>query len=235
MDVLSANKQAKSIIKRSKNLMALSDYEGAINELYHILELEDVDIEILRDMYEFLADLIDQSGGFGVINAVALLINGHLFEDPFIDMNVSKALQLMESFSDTIPITALMNSRDRVLQWCVTNTGEFDRVSLNKIANELGIDIPTVEKIVSNAVFDGDLIGEYDSIKKELVCLPFEKEKRQLKCIICHQMIMFDDPELVRCKFCNYAAHREHIMEWVKAAGDKCPRCMSKLELEDGI
>ena len=235
MDALSANKQAKSIIKRSKNLMALDDYEGAINELYYILELQDVDIEIIRDMYEFLAALIDQSSGLGVINAIALLINGHLFEDPFVDMNVSKALQLMESYSTQIPITALMNSRDRVLQWCVTNTKEFDRITLANLANELDIDETTVEKIISNAVFDGDLIGEYDEIKKELVCLPFEEEKRQLKCIICHQMIMFDDPELVRCKFCNSAAHREHIMEWVKAAGDKCPRCMSKLELEEGI
>ncbi len=233
--MISANKQAKTIINKSKNRLEMSDYEGAINELYYILELEDVDIEIIRDMYEYLADLIDKSGGIGVINAVALLLNGHLFEDPFVDMNVSKALQLMESFSEKVPVTALMNSRGRILQWCVTNTGEFDRVSLEKIANELDIDLATVQKIISNAVFDGDLIGEYDSLKKELVCLPFEKEKRELKCIICHQMVMFDDPELVRCKFCNSAAHREHIMEWVKAAGDKCPRCMSKLELHEGI
>ena len=152
-----------------------------------------------------------------------------------IDMNVSKALQAMERYSTQVPITALMNSRDRVLHWCVTNTGEFDRVAIIDIANDLGIDITTVEKILQNATFDGDLVGEYDDIKKELVCLPFEEEKRQLKCVICHQMVMFDDPELVRCKFCKTAAHRSHIMEWVKAAGEKCPRCMSKLELQEGI
>ncbi|MHA1379932.1 MAG: PCI domain-containing protein [Candidatus Helarchaeota archaeon] len=235
MDILSTNKKAKAIIRKSKEIMTASDYEGAINELYYILELEDVDIEIIRDMYEYLAELIEKSGGIGVINAVALLINGHLFEDPFVEMNVNRALQAMENFSDKVPITALMNSRDRVLQWCVTNTSEFDRVSLKNIANELGIDVSTVEKIISNAIFDGDLIGEYDEFKQELVCLPFEKEKRQLKCIICHQMIMFDDPELVRCKYCKSAAHKTHIMEWVKAAGDKCPRCMSKLELHEGL
>lgn len=229
------NKKAKAFVKRAKSMASESDYEGAINELKYILEMDGVDTEIIRDMYEFLAGLIEKSNGDGVINAVALLINGHLFEDPFIDMNVSRALQAMESFSTKVPITALMNSRDRVLHWCVTNTGEFDRVSIEDIAKDLNIDTSTVEKILENAVFDGDLIGEYDELKKELVCLPFEKEKRQLKCVICHQMVMFDDPELVRCKFCKSAAHRSHIMKWVRAAGEKCPRCMSKLELQEGI
>ncbi|MHA1299561.1 MAG: hypothetical protein ACTSO9_09020 [Candidatus Helarchaeota archaeon] len=235
MDILSANKKAKAIMRKSKDLLAASDYEGAINELYNILELGEIDIELIRDMYEFLAEVIEKSGGTGAINAVALLISGHLYEDPFVDMNVSRALQSMESYSTKVPVSALMNSRDRVLQWCVTNTSEFDRVSLETISNALGIDISTVQKIISNALFDGDLIGEYDELKNELVCLPFEKEKRQLKCIICHQMVMFDDPELVRCKYCKSAAHRSHIMEWVKAAGEKCPRCMSKLELQEGI
>ena len=229
------NKKAKAIIKKAKDMVSISDYEGAINELYYILEMDGVDTEIIRDMYEFLTEVIEKSNGNDVINAVALLINGHLYEDPFIDMHVSRALQAMESFSTKIPITALMNSRDRVLHWCVKNTGEFDRVSVEKIAKELDIDNSTVEKILENAVFDGDLIGEYDELKKELVCLPFEQEKRQLKCVICHQMVMFDDPELVRCKYCKSAAHRSHIMEWVKAAGEKCPRCMSKLELQEGI
>ncbi|MFX0135158.1 MAG: PCI domain-containing protein [Candidatus Hodarchaeota archaeon] len=235
MDIISKNKKAKAILRRAKGLVTDSDNEGAINELYNILEMEGVDLEIIKDMYEFLADLIEKSGGNGIINAIALLINGHLFDDPFIDMNVSRALHIMESYSTKVPITASMNSRDRVLQWCCTETSEFDRVSLEKIAKDLGIDLSIVEKIVSNAIFDGDITGEYDKIKKELVCLPFEKEKRQLKCIICHDMVAFDDPELVRCKFCNSAAHRSHVMEWIKAAGEKCPRCMSKLELHEGI
>ncbi|MFX1452217.1 MAG: hypothetical protein ACFFCM_15375, partial [Promethearchaeota archaeon] len=79
MDIISTNKKAKAIINKAKSMATSSDYEGAINELYYILEMEGVDTEIIRDMYEFLAELIEKSDGDGAINAVALLINGHLF------------------------------------------------------------------------------------------------------------------------------------------------------------
>ena len=67
---------------------------------------------------------------------------------------------------------------------------------------------------------------------RDLMVLPAEAEKRQLKCIICYQDIDFDAPDMVRCKYCGTVAHHEHIMQWVAAAGKKCPRCMSELELE---
>lgn len=229
------NKNAKAILKRAKELVDNFEFEEAINQLSKILQMDGVDTEILRDLYEFLAELFEKSGGAIGINAVTLLINGHLFEDPFIDMNINRALQTMENFSTKVPVTALMNCRDLTMQWICTNTGEFARLSLEKVANDLNIDLPIIEKIITNAIFDGDIIGEYDDLKKELVILPYEKEKRELKCIICHAMVAFDSPELVRCKFCGSAAHRTHIMEWVKTAGEKCPRCMSQLELQEGL
>ena len=105
-------------------------------------------------------------------------------------------------------------------------------MELADLSNELGVPLELLERIINDAIFDGYIVGKLDTEKKQLVVMPYEQEKRQLKCIICYKDIDFDATDLVRCKYCGTVAHYDHIMQWVAAAGKKCPRCMSELELE---
>ncbi|MHC1592365.1 MAG: hypothetical protein ACXQS8_09780 [Candidatus Helarchaeales archaeon] len=230
---MESNRQVKAILKTARDLFTAGDYRNVIAELSKTIQYEDVDIELMRDAYELLSKVLTESNGSYGVDALPMLMSASWYQDPLIDMSVSIALNAMEQ--QTLPGSVLFDSRSKVLEWIINNTGEFARVSLDKIASELGIDISLVERIITDAIFDGDIIGEYDSIKKEIMILPFEKEKRQLKCIICYQMIPFDDPRLVRCKYCGSAAHEDEILQWAQISKNKCPRCASELELIRGV
>lgn len=45
-------------------------------------------------------------------------------------------------------------------------------------------------------------------------------------CIFCRQNII---DSLVRCPYCNTAAHREELQRWILKFG-KCPRCERELK-----
>jgi hypothetical protein len=175
----------------------------------------------------------DSKGGGGVaLDVLPLIMAGRLIEDPLVDMNLGMAVSELEKNEVAQNPNLFRNSRDQIVQWLIDNTGEFARVTLEKLSVELNIPLNLVERIMNDAIFDGYIIGKLDKEKKELVVMPYEQEKRQLKCIICYHDIDFDAPDLVRCKYCGTVAHRDHIMQWVAAAGKKCPRCMSELELQ---
>ncbi|MHA1143183.1 MAG: RING finger protein [Candidatus Helarchaeota archaeon] len=230
---MESNRQVKNILKTVRDLLKAGDYRNAISNLCQTVQYEDVDIDLMRDAYELLGKILNESDGSFGIDALPMLMSASWYEDPLIDMNVSIALNAMEQQS--LPGSVLFNSRSKILEWIITNTGEFARVNLNQISSELGLDLSLIERVINDAIFDGDIIGEYDALKKELMVLPFEKEKRQLKCIICYKMIPFDDPKLVRCKYCGSAAHEDEILQWAQISKNKCPRCASELELVRGI
>ena len=213
-------------------MKAINDYLGAVVKLTQILNYEIVDVELVRDCYELLANIIVETEGKYGIDALPLIMNGNLYEDPLIDMNVNIALNAMEQ--QAIPGSALLNSRDEVLKWLINNTNEFARINLDELSQNLEIDGILVKRIIQDAVFDGYIVGEFTT-EKEFMILPYEQERRQLKCIVCYQMINFDDPSLVRCKYCGSAAHEEEILKWAEVSKNKCPRCMSELELVRGL
>ncbi|MHA1784107.1 MAG: hypothetical protein ACTSVY_09590 [Candidatus Helarchaeota archaeon] len=232
MDYFQANKEVKENIKAAKAFIATNDYLSATMKLNELLNYELVDMDLVRDCYELLAKiLVDTEGKYG-IDALPLLMNGNLYEDPLIDMNVNIGLNAMEQ--QAIPGSALLNSRDEVLKWLINNTSEFARVNIEELSRDLGIDKILIRRIIEDAMFDGYIVGKFNT-DNEFMILPYEQEKRQLKCIICYQMIDFDDPTLVRCKFCGSAAHEEEILKWAEVSKNKCPRCMSELELIRGI
>jgi len=233
MDYFQTNKEVKEIIKQVKMLQTVDDYLGATTKINEILKYELIDIDLVRDCYELLANVMTKSEGKHGINALPLLMNGNLYEDPLIDMNVNIALNAMEQ--NVIPGSALLNSRDQVLTWLINNTNEFARIKLDDVGANLNIDQVIIKKIVQDAIFDGYIVGNYDPLYNELLVLPYEQERRQLKCIVCYEMIDFDDPNLVRCKYCGSAAHEEEILKWAEVSKNKCPRCLSELELLRGI
>ncbi|NHI92692.1 MAG: hypothetical protein EAX96_09320 [Candidatus Lokiarchaeota archaeon] len=232
MDYFQANKEVKEIIKNAKSMKATNDYLNAVIKITEILNYEVVDLDLVRDCYELLANIMIETEGKYGVDALPLIMNGNLFEDPLIDMNVNIALNAMEQ--QAIPGSALLNSRDEVIKWLINNTNEFARINILELGNNLGFDSILVRKIIQDAVFDGYLVGQFTS-ENEFMILPYEQERRQLKCIICYQMIDFDDPNLVRCKFCGSAAHEEEIIKWAEVSKNKCPRCMSELELIRGL
>lgn len=232
MDYFQANREVKEIIKHAKSMKTTNDYLSAVVKLSEILNYELVDVELVRDCYELLANIMVETEGKYGIDALPLIMNGNLYEDPLIDMNVNIALNAMEQ--QAIPGSALLNSRDEVLKWLINNTNEFARINLNELGQNLGIDGILIKKIIQDAVFDGYIVGQFTT-ENEFMILPFEQEKRQLKCIVCYQMINFDDPSLVRCKYCGSAAHEEEILKWAEVSKNKCPRCMSELELVRGL
>lgn len=230
---MEVNKQVKEILKTSQDLLKASDYQNAVVEVSKTVQYQDVDMDLMRDAYELLAKITTESNGKFGVDALPMLMSASWYEDPLIEMNMSITLNAMEQQS--LPGSVLFNSRSKIMEWIITNTGEFARVNLQQISNDLGIEISVIDKIISDAIFDGDIIGEYDPQKQEIMILPFEQEKRQLKCIICYKMIPFDDPNLVRCKFCGSAAHEEEILQWAEISKNKCPRCASELELTRGV
>ena len=232
MDYFQANKEVKEIIKYAKSMKATNDYLSAIIKLNEILNYELVDIDLVRDCYELLANIMVENEGKHGVDALPLIMNGNLYEDPLIEMNVNIALNAMEQ--QAIPGSALLNSRDEVLKWLINNTNEFARINIEELGANLGIDGILIKRIIQDAVFDGYIVGQFTT-DNEFMILPYEQEKRQLKCLICYQMINFDDPSLVRCKFCGSAAHEEEILKWAEVSKNKCPRCMSELELVRGL
>lgn len=222
------------IVNQAENLRNTGRYRDSIKVLTEILNYpqEWVDPEKYREAYELLVRIIRDSNGSVAKDVLSLIIAGRLIEDPLIDMNLSLAVSELEQTQAAQDPNLFQNFRDRIIQWLIDNTEEFARVQLKTLAEELNVPIDLLERIINDAIFDGYIVGKLDSEKKELIVMPYEQEKRQLKCIICYQDIDFDAPDLVRCKFCGTVAHYDHIMQWVNAAGEKCPRCMSKLELE---
>ena len=233
-DYFEVREIVNEIVREAKTCLSARRYLDGVKVLTEILNYpqEFVDPEKYRETYELLVKFIQQSEGKVALDVLPLIIAGRLLEDPLIDMNLSMAVSELEQHKVAQDPNLLQNSRDRIIQWLIDNTEEFARVKLHELSSTLSIPLELLERIISDAIFDGYIIGKVDSEKKELVVMPYEQEKRQLKCIICYQDIDFDAPDLVRCKYCGTVAHHEHIIQWVAAAGEKCPRCMSKLELE---
>ena len=226
----------QEILRQADNFLNIGRYIDCIKILTEILNYPQdyVEIEKYRDTYEILVKVIQRSKGQGgvAIEVLPLIIAGRLLEDPLIDMNLGLAVNELEQNKVAQDPNLFQNCRNQIVQWLIDNTGEFARVKLEDLSSDLKIPLNMVERIVNDAIFDGYIIGKLNLEKKELIVMPYEQEKRQLKCIICYQDIDFDAADMVRCKYCGTVAHHDHIMQWVAAAGKKCPRCMSELELE---
>ena len=222
------------IMRQASDYLSIGRYSDGVKVLTEILNYpqEYVDPERYREAYEMLVDFIKRSGGTVALDVLPLIIAGRLIEDPLIDMNIGIAVSELEQTKAAQDPNLFQNTRDRIIQWLIDNTEEFARVELGKLSDELSVPIDLLERIISDAIFDGYIVGKLDTEKKDLIVMPYEQEKRQLKCIICYQDIDFDAPDLVRCKYCGTVAHYDHIQQWVAAAGKKCPRCMSDLDLE---
>jgi len=233
-DYFEVREVTEEIIRQATDAFNGGRYPESIQILIDILNYpqEYVDIERYRDAYELLVKVIKESHGSVALDVLPLIIAGRLLEDPLIDMNIGIAVTELEQTQAAQDPNLFQNTRDRIIQWLIDNTEEFARIHLDTLVQDLNVPRDLLERIIKDAIFDGYIIGKLDLEKGDLVVLPAEIEKRQLKCIICYQDIDFDAPDLVRCKYCGTVAHHEHIMQWVAAAGKKCPRCMSELELE---
>ena len=233
-DFFEVRELVNTIVTQAGNMRSAGRYHEAVQVLIEILNYsqEWVDMERYRETYEMLVQIIRESNGSVALDVLPLIIAGRLLEDPIIDMNVGIAVSELEQTQAAADPNLFQNARDRIIQWLIDNTEEFARVKLSYLSGELNVPLDLLEKIINDAIFDGYIVGKVDTEKKDLIVMPYDQEKRQLKCIICYQDIDFDAPDLVRCKFCGTVAHYEHIMQWVNAAGKKCPRCMSELELE---
>lgn len=233
-DYFEVRKIIEEIVSQADICLSAGKYREGVQILTEILNYprEYVDPEKYRESYELLVKFIRQSQGSVALEVLPLIIEGRLIEDPLVDVNLGLAVSELEQHKVAKDPNLFQNSRDQIVQWLINNTGEFARVRLEDIALDLNIPLNLVERIVKYAVFDGYIIGKLDLEKKELIVMPYEQEKRQLKCIVCHEDLDFDALDLVRCKYCGTVAHRAHILQWVAAAGEKCPRCMSRLELE---
>jgi hypothetical protein len=224
----------KEIMHQAEDCLSSGRYQAGVKVLTEILNYPQdyVEMEKYRETYELLVKFIKFSKGAVALDVLPLIIAGRLLEDPLIDMNLGIAVNELEQFKVATDPNLFQNFRDRIIQWLIDNTEEFARVRLEDLVRDLNVPMDLLERILNDAIFDGYIIGKLDTEKKELVVMPYEQEKRQLKCIICYQDIDFDAPDLVRCKYCGTVAHHEHIMQWVAAAGMKCPRCMCDLQLE---
>ncbi len=233
-DYFEVRELVNEIVNQAGNMRSAGRFQEAVQVLIEILNYpqEWVDMEKYRETYEMLVQIIRESKGSVALDVLPLIIAGRLIEDPLIDMNLGIAVSELEQTQAAQDPNLFQNSRDRIIQWLIDNTEEFARVKLSELSSDLNVPLDLLEKIINDAIFDGYIVGKLDTEKKDLIVMPYDQEKRQLKCIICYQDIDFDAPDLVRCKYCGTVAHHEHIMQWVKAAGKKCPRCMSELELE---
>ncbi|MHA1263634.1 MAG: hypothetical protein ACTSRS_00210 [Candidatus Helarchaeota archaeon] len=233
-DYFEVRELVNEILTQAENYKNEGRFKESVQVLTEILNYpqELVDPEKYRETYELLVKIIKESKGSIALDVLPLIIAGRLLEDPLIDMNLGIAVSELEQTQAAKDPNLFQNFRDRIIQWLIDNTEEFARVNLVELAEELNVPLDLLEKIINDAIFDGYIVGKLETERKELVVMPYEQEKRQLKCIICYQDIDFDAPDLVRCKYCGTVAHYDHIMQWVNAAGKKCPRCMSNLELE---
>lgn len=233
-NIYEARKIVEQIVSQAETCFREGRYQDSVKILCEILNYPQdcVDMENYRETYELLVKVIKESKGEVALDILPLIIAGRLIEDPLVDMNLGLAVSELEKCKVAVDPNLFRNCRDQIVQWLIENTGEFARVKLNDLADFLNIPLNLVIRIINDAIFDGYIIGKLDMERQELVVMPYEQEKRALKCIICYQDIDFDAPDLVRCKYCGTVAHHDHIMQWVAAAGKKCPRCMSELELE---
>jgi len=229
-----ARKIVEQIVNQAECCFKDGRYHDSVKILTEILNYPQdcVEMEKYRETYELLVKIIRDSKGEVGLDVLPLIIAGRLIEDPLVDMNLGIAVSELEQHKVAADPNLFRNCRDQIVQWLIDNTGEFARVKLDDLAKYLNIPLTMVIRIINDAIFDGYIIGKLDLQKQELVVMPYEQEKRALKCIICYQDIDFDAPDLVRCKYCGTVAHHDHVMQWVAAAGKKCPRCMSELELE---
>lgn len=229
-----ARKIVEQIVTQAESCFRAGRYQDSVKILCEILNYPQdcVEMEKYRETYELLVKIIKDSKGGVALDILPLVIAGRLIEDPLVDMNLGLAVSELEKCKVAADPNLFRNCRDQIVQWLIDNTGEFARVKLDDLAKYLNIPLNLVERIISDAIFDGYIIGKLDLEKQELVVMPYEQEKRALKCIICYQDVDFDAPDLVRCKYCGTVAHHDHIVQWVAVAGKKCPRCMSELELE---
>ncbi|NVM31875.1 MAG: PCI domain-containing protein [Candidatus Helarchaeota archaeon] len=233
-DYFEVRELVNEIVAQGGNYLSARRYKDAVKVLNEILNYpqEYVDMEKYRETYELLVKIIRESKGSVALDVLPLIIAGRLLEDPLIDMNIGIAVTELEQTQAAADPNLFQNCRDRIIEWLIDNTEEFARVHLADLARDLNVPLDLLERIINDAIFDGYIVGKLDTEKKDLIVMPYEQEKRQLKCIICYQDIDFDAPDLVRCRYCGTVAHHEHIMQWVAAAGKKCPRCMSELELD---
>ncbi len=233
-DYFEVREITEEILRQANDALNSRRYRESVQILTDILNYpqEYVEMERYREAYELLVKIIKESKGSVALDVLPLIIAGRLLEDPIVDMNLGIAVSELEQTQAAKDPNLFQNTRDRIIQWLIDNTEEFARVRLEELSQDLNVPLDLLERIIKDAIFDGYIVGKLDEEKKELVVMPYEQEKRQLKCIICYQDIDFDAPDLVRCKYCGSVAHYEHIMQWVAAAGKKCPRCMSELELE---
>ena len=231
---LEIRKIVEQIVTQADNCLRCGRFHDSVAILTEILNYPQdcVEMEKYRETYELLVKIIRESKGEVGLDVLPLIIAGRLIEDPLVDMNLGIAVSELEQCKVATDPNLFRNCRDQIVQWLIENTGEFARVKLGDLANSLNIPLNLVIRIIKDAIFDGYIIGKLDMEKQELIVMPYEQEKRALKCIICYQDIDFDAPDLVRCKYCGTVAHHDHVMQWVAAAGKKCPRCMSELELE---
>lgn len=233
-DYFEVRELVNEIVAQGGNYLSARRYKDAVKVLNEILNYpqEYVDMEKYRETYELLVKIIRESKGSVALDVLPLIIAGRLLEDPLIDMNIGIAVTELEQTQAAADPNLFQNCRDRIIEWLIDNTEEFARVHLTDLSRDLNVPLDLLERIINDAIFDGYIVGKLDTEKKDLIVMPYEQEKRQLKCIICYQDIDFDAPDLVRCRYCGTVAHHEHIMQWVAAAGKKCPRCMSELELD---
>lgn len=85
-----------------------------------------------------------------------------------------------------------------------------------------------VDKNLELAKFVGNLLDEIHNNQRyteEEIRTKILFENSEMKCIICRQIIIFNDLIILNC--CGSAAHRIHIQVWLNKE-DRCPYCRKK-------
>ncbi|MHA1377582.1 MAG: hypothetical protein ACTSRG_04265 [Candidatus Helarchaeota archaeon] len=173
--------------------------------------------------------------------------------DPVLIMNVANVLTLckQELYEE------ISNLKQKIIDVAnqISNEYKTNNIPLGDLAPRVGLSLVVVLLLVDEMLLNKEINGHYDSVGDILslesdvfTCYncgaQISKDDEKCancgmefpKCVICRLLIRTSP---VKCPKCGNAAHREHMLEWLKMSYDKkkgkgmCPICQNYLSPED--